>query len=273
MIEELPAGRRRVGEAQLRQREVGSSETAFWKCAMESVIRSFSNMSRPCRYSAFASAEEVVTGIFPPPAGVGAASAAAGAGASFLAQPPTARAAATPRVREERGIGSCASSPPSQTTVSTKGGSRGCEGGPPTGRPQNFPRISAALSGASLQPDLHLHPARPTPPPNEIDRRIALPALSLRDGLLRATESARQRGLRQTCRLSGQTHEVADRLEFPSRDLPPGAKGLPFGEPPRPATDESLGEVRQDRSLGRSVPLQGFSLARFFKSARTIYIL
>src|SRR5712691_4372728 len=68
---------------------------------MESVISSFSARSRPWRNSVLASADEVVTGIFPPPAGVGAVAslATAGAGASFFAQPPLARPAATPRTK------------------------------------------------------------------------------------------------------------------------------------------------------------------------------
>src|SRR5689334_2570223 len=43
----------------------GSSEMALSKCAMESVMRSFSCKSRPARYSLRASSEAVVTAILP----------------------------------------------------------------------------------------------------------------------------------------------------------------------------------------------------------------
>ena len=43
----------------------GSREIALSKCAIESVMRSFSDRSRPARNSFRASSDEVVTGILP----------------------------------------------------------------------------------------------------------------------------------------------------------------------------------------------------------------
>src|SRR6266508_2491687 len=78
--------------------KVGSSEAAFSKCAMESVMTNLSARSRPCRNSVFASADAVVTGIFPALRGVGLVS-AVGAGASFFAQAQVATPAATPSIQ------------------------------------------------------------------------------------------------------------------------------------------------------------------------------
>ncbi len=69
-------------------------------------------MSWPCTNSAFACGDVVVTGIFPSalrPDELDAS--AAGAGASFLAQPETARTMGM-RSEQKQGIEACASCPP-----------------------------------------------------------------------------------------------------------------------------------------------------------------
>jgi len=103
------------------------------------------------------------------------------------------------------------------------------------------------------------------PAAHELDRRIPLPAFRLRHSLLRATETPRQIGLRQTRLFASQTQEIADRLELPGRQLPPAAKSLPFGEPPRPATNQALRKIGQDRAARSNVAFQGARLAHVSK--------
>src|SRR5688572_17821489 len=78
---------------------------------MESVIRSFSERSRPFRNSDLASADAVVTGILPASGGVVPVS-AAGAGTSFFAQAIPATLAATAIVQRRASVRSRRMVPP-----------------------------------------------------------------------------------------------------------------------------------------------------------------
>src|SRR5512134_450676 len=95
-----------VGEfwasASSAQAKLGSSSIAFRKWASESVMRSFSTLSRPWTNSSLAWGEVVEIGIFPSPARaspvapVAPPASADGTAVSFFAQPETASAEARP---------------------------------------------------------------------------------------------------------------------------------------------------------------------------------